>query len=102
MKLSPYYKGYFPYVFFFLLVLKPLCSIRGRGMLALVTSRIIVDASSRRALGKKSSIGYTSSLVSPFNLLLITMFIKRIERHMDRCSASMGVPGRHLLWERRH
>jgi hypothetical protein len=71
MKLSPYYKGHFPGVFLFVLVLRPLCSIRGRGMPTLSTSGIIVDAFLRRALGKKSSIGYTSFLVRPCNALLI-------------------------------
>jgi hypothetical protein len=68
MKLSPYYKGHFPDVFLFVLVLRHLCSIRGRGMPALPTSGTIVDTFSRRALGKKSSIGYTSFLVRPCNL----------------------------------
>lgn len=65
MKLSPYYKGHFPGVLLFVLVLRPLFSIRGRGMPALSISGIIVDAFSRRALGKKSLIGYTSFLVCP-------------------------------------
>jgi Dynein heavy chain, N-terminal region 2 len=68
MKLSPYYKGHFPGVFLVFLVLRPLCSIRGRGIPALSTSGIIVDAFLRRALGKKNSIGYTSFLVRPSNL----------------------------------
>jgi hypothetical protein len=71
MKLSPYYKGHFPDVFSFILVLRPLCSIRGRGMPALSASGIIVDTFLRRALGKKSSIGYTSFLVRPWNPLSI-------------------------------
>ena len=47
-------------------MLRPFCSIRGRGMSAQSTSGIVVDVLSRRVHGKKSSIGYTSFLVCPF------------------------------------